>query len=188
MWLERLVGTMTVVEGMFGVAVQRGREGPPSDLVAFCAAQHPSVVGTLTLFVGDPQVAQELAQDVFVVVCRRWDEVRTLDRPGPWVHRVAMNLAASWFRRRSAERRATARLERRREIAPQSEEATALRDLVASLPPDERAVIALRYFADLDVADTAAVLGVPTGTVKTRTRRALGSLRAAGFQVEDEDG
>ncbi|MEZ5209200.1 MAG: sigma factor-like helix-turn-helix DNA-binding protein [Acidimicrobiales bacterium] len=41
----------------------------------------------------------------------------------------------------------------------------------------ERAVIVLRYFADLTTAETAPVLGIPEGTVKTRARRALANLR-----------
>jgi DNA-directed RNA polymerase specialized sigma24 family protein len=59
--------------------------------------------------------------------------------------------------------------------------------LVAALPLDERAALALRFFADLDVAGTATAFGFPAGTVKTRTRRALAVLRASGFAVEEGD-
>lgn len=49
---------------------------------------------------------------------------------------------------------------------------------VQALSPDHREVIALRYFRDLKVGDIAEVLGCPSGTVKSRLNRALGSLGA----------
>lgn len=61
-----------------------------------------------------------------------------------------------------------------------------LRGAVVALPLDDRAVVVLRYFADLSVAETASALDVPEGTVKTRTRRALAHLRQAGL-VEGSD-
>lgn len=52
------------------------------------------------------------------------------------------------------------------------------------LPPEERAVLILRFYGDLSVADTAATLEWPEGTVKSRTRRALASLRDCGLLAE----
>ena len=46
------------------------------------------------------------------------------------------------------------------------------------LAPDDRAILALRFFADLEVPDVAAALGIPLGTAKSRLHRALGRLRA----------
>jgi RNA polymerase sigma factor (sigma-70 family) len=46
------------------------------------------------------------------------------------------------------------------------------------LSPDDRAILALRYFADLEMPDVAAALGIPLGTAKSRSHRALGRLRA----------
>jgi RNA polymerase sigma factor (sigma-70 family) len=163
------------------------RMAAPHDLVAFCDEQHHSVVGTLALYLGDKQVAAELAQDVFVIVCRDWARIQTLEHPGAWVHRVAMNRATSWFRRRAAERRAHQRVAGRAiDPGPSSDAGSIMRSLVAGLPDDERAVIALRYFADLSVAETAVALGIPEGTVKTRTSRAIRSLRA-GSTIDFED-
>lgn len=54
-----------------------------------------------------------------------------------------------------------------------------LRAALAALPPDQRRVLELRYFADLDLAEIAAITGVPLGTVKSRLHRALGAARVA---------
>jgi len=59
-----------------------------------------------------------------------------------------------------------------------------------ALPDRQRLAVVLRYFADLSVADTAAAIGCPEGTVKTLTREAIRALRGAGLiaePVEDED-
>lgn len=82
---------------------------PPDDLSAFCQREHPRLVGALSLYCGDALLAQELAQEALVRVCQRWEQVHAKGSPQAWAHRVALNLAHSWYRRRSAERRALAR-------------------------------------------------------------------------------
>lgn len=74
----------------------------PADLAAFCRLEHPRLVGTLGLYTGDADLAEELAQDALLRACRDWDRVRTFAAPGAWVHRVAINLANSAFRSRAA--------------------------------------------------------------------------------------
>lgn len=49
-------------------------------------------------------VAEDLAQDALLKACGRWSKVSTMTVPGAWLHRVAINLANSYFRRRKAER------------------------------------------------------------------------------------
>jgi RNA polymerase sigma factor (sigma-70 family) len=99
--------------------------------------------------------------------------------PEGWTFRVGFNLAASRFRRWSAERRARARLGRPDDRVGDPANAVAIRAAVAALPPRQRAAVALRYFADLSVDDTAAVLSCAPGTVKALTSQAIASLRVA---------
>lgn len=114
--------------------------------------------------------AEEIVQEAYLRAFRRWDELRGMDRPDLWVHTVALNLATSRLRRLGAEARAVARLGGRRQPeAPVSEVATEdFWRLVRRLPPKHGQVVALRYAADLPVADIAAVLGCAEGTVKSR--------------------
>lgn len=150
------------------------------ELSAFCRREYPRLVGALSLYCGDAYVAEELAQEAIVRVVSNWGKVRRLAVPGAWAHRVAINLANSHFRRRLAERRAKQRLYARAALTvhqPDTSTALAVRQTVASLPQRQRAVIVLRFFADLSVREVADVLGCPDGTVKSLTAKALASLR-----------
>lgn len=166
------------------------RNRPPLALTRFIEEQYPWVEGALVLYTGDRAAAQDLAQETFARVCQHWDRVERMDAPGPWVHRVAMNLAHSSHRRRGAERRARDRALARGDgldrSAPDAgvETADALRTALLRLPQRERAVVVLRFYADLPVDDTASVLGIPPGTVKTITRRAVATLRESGLLTE----
>jgi RNA polymerase sigma factor (sigma-70 family) len=105
----------------------------------------------------------------------------------PWLLRIVANEARN--RRRSASRRQGVALrvaeDRRDDDAAPSPEAavlvherrTALLEALARLREDDRLVINFRYLLDLSEAETAEALGVPKGTVKSRTSRALGRLR-----------
>lgn len=156
----------------------------PPDLVALCQREHRRLVGVLGLLVGDHHLAEELAQEALTRACRDWHKVRKLDRPGAWLHRVAVNLAMSSHRRRRAEQQMLRRLHARNRAGPDDPDtasAETVRRALEQLPVDLRAVIVLRFYADYSVADTATVLGIPEGTVKTRTRQALSALRDCGL-------
>ena len=157
----------------------------PDDLAVFYADQYPRVRNALVLLVRDRAVAEELAQEAFVRVCERWPTVRGMQAPGAWVHRVAVNLARSRFRRSQAERRAVRRSAARPtgsvEMPVGDPE---LVDALAALPLQDRSVLVMRFAVDLSVADTAAALGLPEGTVKTLTRLALAVLREVGLDLD----
>lgn len=103
-----------------------------------------------------------------------------MERPGAWVHRVAINLANSRFRRFAAERRAHVRhgATADRYVVSDIAAAVEVRDAVAALPPRMRAAVVLRYFADMSVAETATAMGCAEGTVRSLTHKGLGALRA----------
>lgn len=147
----------------------------------FCVRVRPWLVGSLSLYCGSTDVAEELAQDTLARVWDRWPTVRALQAPEAWAYRVALNLANSHYRRRAAERRA-----RLRDAAPRlvtedadAADAIAVRQAVAGLPRRQRAALVLRYYADLPVAETAVLLGCTPGTVKALTHQALASLRTS---------
>ncbi len=151
----------------------------PEDLVR--EIRHP-LVGSLALYCGDRAVAEELAQEALARAWLRWPK---LEDPKAWTYRTAFNLASSWGRRRSAERRANRRAG---EMAPVNEpdraDVHAVREAVAALPDRQRAVIVSRFFLGFDVRETAEVLGCAEGTVKAATHQALAALRRSGL-VDD---
>ena len=164
-------------------------DGPGRDLSGFCRAQHPRLVGMLGLYTGDADLAEELAQEALLRACRDWARVKDYDSPGAWLHRVAINLANSSFRRFAARRRAMGTLWHRPaedHTDPDSAAAVALRGALSALPPKMRAVLVLRFYEDLSVKEVAATLGWPEGTVKTLSNRGMARLRAAG--LDDGEG
>ena len=137
------------------------------------------------LLLGDPDDADDVAQETFL---RAWNHLRRFDptRPlRPWLLSIASNLASN--RRRSAGRyfAALTRAFRNEPIsAPSTEERSAqhmqagdLWKAVQHLGVADQQIIYLRYFLDLPVAETAEVLQVAQGTVKSRLSRALERLR-----------
>lgn len=154
------------------------------ELARQCDRAYPRLVGLLTLRTGDHQVAQELAQDTLVELCRAWPDVRD---PQAWVTTVALRRSASWWRRRAAERRALHRHgpdDHVAEPAPVARD-LALLEAVAALPRRQQEVLLLRFYVGLDVEETADRLGCPPGTVTSRTHRAIERLRAAGHDRKE---
>jgi len=161
--------------------------GPPGELAAFYAEQFDRVRGSLVLFTGSRDVGEELAQEAFVRACQHWEKVRAMEAPGAWVHRVGINLAISRGRRLQTERRPHRRVREEHVDAPTPDHGEEVRDALLALEPDERAVVVLRFFADLSVAQVADVLAIPEGTVKTRTRNGLAALREHGLEARPGD-
>ena len=131
--------------------------------------------------------AEDAAQDGFVKAWRALGRFREGAPFRPWLLRIVANEASN--RRRSAGRRTTLALRAANEdrsggAAPSpeaaflsSEQRAGLLAAVEQLPEEQRDVVALRYFLDLSEAEVAETLGIPQGTVKSRTARALERLR-----------
>lgn len=163
---------------------------PHADLVGFCHEQKPRLVGALTLYCGDPDVAEELAQETLARVCLHWRRVARMPVPSAWSYRVGINLANSYFRRKAAERRAHDRLGSvagHRHHDPDTDSAIDIRKAVAGLPRRQRAAVVLRFYSDLSVAEVARLMECPEGTVKTLTRKAVASLRRKIVAEEARD-
>jgi len=148
--------------------------------------QHEDAVFRLAyLIVGDADAAQDVAQDTFLRAYRqlsRFDPARPFR---PWVLRIARNLARNQ-RRSFARYLAAARhwLTSAPESVASAEsdelahlEAQALWAAIRRLEPQEQEIIYLRYFLELSVQETAEVLDVAPGTVKSRLSRALRRLK-----------
>jgi RNA polymerase sigma-70 factor (ECF subfamily) len=154
----------------------------------FCHHEYPRLYGTLRLYCGDVWLAEELAQEALARAVRHWANVVRMDAPGAWVHRVAINLANSWFRRSAAERRALRRAPvRDSHEEPDNPTIIAVRQAVADLPARQREVVILRFFHDLPVRAAAERMDCAEGTVKGLLSDAIRSLRMRGLVVSDDD-
>jgi RNA polymerase sigma factor (sigma-70 family) len=172
-----------------GGAVRLSGVGDDPQLAEFCRTEWPRLVGSIGLYFGDRELAEDLAQETLVRVCANWAKVRDAESPSAWAHRVAFNLAKSHLRRQATWRRLRPRaLASLGAVADDDAAvvAVAVRDAVAALPEAQRETLVLRYFADLSVHDVAIATGLPENTVKTHTRRALESLRRRGLLEPDD--
>lgn len=143
-------------------------------LATFCETEHAQLTGLLTLVTGDRHVAEELAQEALERACANWPRVRAMHNRRAWLRRVALSLAASRYRRRRAEWRANRRHGEPTARIEETAVSLAVREAVASLPPRQRTVIALRYFVGLDVAQTATVMSIDARPAELGSpRRAL---------------
>jgi RNA polymerase sigma-70 factor (ECF subfamily) len=142
----------------------RHRQEP---FLAFYEREYRGLVALATALIGDRMMAEDIAQEAFLVAFRRWDEIATLESPLAWVRRVVANKSVSLIRRRLAELRALTRigsLADRRADALDSDADFWM--LVRSLPRRQAQVVVLHYVADMSVIDIAAALGCREGSVK----------------------
>lgn len=150
--------------------------GQVEDFASFVAAHGRRLVHLAELLTGDRHVAEDLTQDVLARAFLRWDKVRR-DDPYAYLRRALINARTDRWRRR-----VPVPVEQvPQEVVPDHAAGVADRDRVLralrELTDRERGVVALRFYEDLSEAETAHVLGVAVGTVKSTTARALGKLR-----------
>lgn len=154
-----------------------GDEAAFADLVR----EHQSMVyGIAVHSLQNPDAAEELAQEVFLLLYRNLDSIESPRHLLHWLRRVTANRCIDAARRR---RFHVVRLD---EIAELPEERSgggdplarkSLGRLLGKLPPKQRIVVTLRFQEDLDLQEIASVLSMPVNTVKSHLRRALAALR-----------
>jgi len=154
----------------------------------FVALSGRSLLRTAWLLTGDRGHAQDIVQTALERTARRWS--RLDGAPEAYARVCVINLATDrWRRRRSRVAEAPLQdLGERAGVHLDNVAPAELRgDLLAALrqlPRRQRAVLVLRYFADLDEADTARTLGVSVGTVKSSASRGLARLRDLAAQLD----
>jgi RNA polymerase sigma factor (sigma-70 family) len=131
---------------------------------AFYRREHAGVLGSLTVFAGDVDLAREATDEAFVRALERWDRVVAMDAPGGWLYRTAVNVVRRRMRRAAVERRLLFHLHPTHSEAPSSISAEVWNALRA-LPRRQRAAIALRYLLDLSEEQVASLMGITRGSV-----------------------
>lgn len=147
------------------------------------ASQYRPLVRLAVLLLHDTGAAEEIAQDAFVALHQRWTRLRDPDKAVGYLRQSVVNRARSALRHRGVVDRFL-----RRQSAPATVPSAESGALIAethaeilaavrTLPARQREALVLRYYADLSEAQTAEVMGVSPGAVKSHTARALAALR-----------
>lgn len=143
---------------------------------------------------GDPEKAEDLVQETFLQALRRWETFEGRSKPTTWLYTIAARLCARLDRPRAGQRGTLASLD---DLLPFSEPVSPVTDGIgggdeetemrvgqlasgiAALPEAFRMPVILKEIVGLPVTETAQILGIPVGTVKTRLHRARLALRRA---------
>jgi RNA polymerase sigma-70 factor (ECF subfamily) len=161
-----------------GRVIERCREGDRDAFEEVVDRYGLQLLRTARLILRDEALAEDAIQETFL---KAWQRIRTLrdEDPGPWLNRIAMNESISTYRRRHRLQALTERFGRlagaRRQVS--SEARLDLAQALDRLAPEQRAAIALHYYQDLSVEETAKALRVPVDTMKSRLKTALRRLR-----------
>ncbi|GGY85910.1 SigE family RNA polymerase sigma factor [Streptomyces nitrosporeus] len=127
---------------------------------------------------GDTHLAEDLVQETLGKMYGVWGPASRVGNPAAYAQTVLVRCCLGYRRRRSSKERPSGELPDRAQVpVPDSSLRVTLLDALRGLPPKDRAVIVLRYWEDLSVAETADVLHTSPAAVRTRSTRALARLR-----------
>jgi RNA polymerase sigma-70 factor (sigma-E family) len=160
-----------------GSPLDQVRSGPP-DIAGLFRERHLELVRLALLVVGDLSTAEDVVQDAFEQLHKRWHLLRRQSSALDYVRSTVLNRSRSVLRRRGVARRYAPRIAT--PAAVDAGSAVELRseflDAFRALPRRQREVLALRYYLDLSVADTAGILRISEGAVRSTSSRGLAAL------------
>ena len=145
----------------------------------YMAARQPSLLRTAYLLTGDRHTAEDLVQTAMAKLYLSWDKVHTRGSMDGYVRRILVNEHNSLWRRpwKRREHATSEPPDREHRDAYDDGKRGEVWEVVQTLPRKARAVVVLRYYEQLSEAETAEVLGISVGTVKSQCSRALAALR-----------
>jgi RNA polymerase sigma-70 factor (sigma-E family) len=171
--------------GGLGMPAATARELPTDRdqaVAALFRAHHKQLVMLARFLVTDPQAAEDLVQDAFVSLYRRWTWMQHHENPYQYLRTSVVNGTRSHLRRGRVRRRTP--LAEADEV-PSAESSAIVSETralllagLAALPVRQRQVLVLRYYLDLSEAEIAGTLGISRGSVKQHASRGLTTLTA----------
>lgn len=157
-----------------------GRAAEPAKVTDLFREHHLELVRLALLVVGDLATAEDVVQDAFEQLHRRWAGLRKQSSALDYARSTVLNRSRSVLRRRLVARRHEPRVAalawRDADAALALEQRTELIEAFRALPARQREVLALRYYLDLSVADVAAMLRISEGAVRSTASRGLAAL------------
>jgi RNA polymerase sigma-70 factor (sigma-E family) len=168
------------------LTLQEAGERDDDAFGALFEAQRAGLLRLAYLLTGDAGVAEDVVADAFASMYPRWRSGR-VDEPGAYLRRAVVNQIRGRFRRNATRRRYESSVAPPGAAPPDDgfAERERVRRALLALPPGKRAVVALRYLEDRSEAETAALLGVSIGTVKSQASHGLEQLRRALHEEGD---
>jgi RNA polymerase sigma-70 factor (sigma-E family) len=154
-------------------------------VTALYRAHALSLARLALLMLGDSDAAQDVVQDAFLGLYRRWDKLASTDAAPAYLRASVVNGCRTALRRRSrpAFHAAGEPLESAEAALMHTEEQRAVLDAIRRLPARQREALVLRYYLDLPQEQVAQAMGVSLGTVKSATSRAVA---AVGRMLKEE--
>jgi RNA polymerase sigma-70 factor (ECF subfamily) len=181
---ERIAVTLYQVAETETGLIRLAQDGDRNAFGELVRRHYPGVVNVVTRMCGDPDLAEDTAQETFL---RAWVNLASI-RPEAslrkWLYRIAVNAALDVLRRKRAASIETAQLQELpdRAAGPEAavmekERAVLLRQALGSLPDASRSVLILREYGELSYQEISQVLNIPVGTVMSRLNYARSRLR-----------
>jgi RNA polymerase sigma-70 factor (sigma-E family) len=160
---------------------------PAEEFTEFAAAESPRLRRAAFLLCGDWHTAEDLAQSALAKVFVAWRRIDRQDAAHAYATRTLVNIYLADKRRKRPAELLTGNLPERLVEPPPLEARVVVLAALATLPAKARAVVVLRYWADLSVEQVADMMRCSPGTVKSQSARALDKLRAVlGGAIDDE--
>ncbi|MGV9253548.1 SigE family RNA polymerase sigma factor [Streptomyces sp. NPDC003697] len=175
--------TPPVCTSASNAAVPTARALAHPSFSSYVRARQPVLLRTARSLTANPSDAEDLLQTALTKTYAAWDRIEDHRALDGYVRRALLNTRTSQWRKRKVDEFACGELPEPDPVPGGTDpaEQQALRDAmwraIMKLPARQRAMVVLRYYEDLSEVQTAEVLGVSVGTVKSAVSRALGKLR-----------
>lgn len=151
----------------------------PGDFAAIVHREQSLVFSIALHFLRDREAAEEVAQDVFLLLHRTLDSLQSPEHVTHWLRRVTSHRCIDYARRHKRPQVSLEEVAELRSESPHRDPMLArrLKQLIATLPEKARLVVILRYQEDLTPLEIAETLAMPVATVKSHLQRSLALLR-----------
>jgi RNA polymerase sigma-70 factor (ECF subfamily) len=157
--------------------VREAQRGSKQALASLYSAHWRRAHRAAYLVVHDEAAAEDIAQDAFLAAVDALDRFDRRRPFAPWLHRIVVNRAIDWARREALRRKVDDPESLAEPQTPPDTVGGELMETLAQLPPEQRAVVVLRYLLDYTPGEISRMLELPRGTVNSRLRRGLDRLR-----------
>ena len=158
--------------------IREAQQGSSAAMAQLYSTHWGSAYRAAYLVVHDAAAAEDIAQDAFLAAVDALDHFDRRRPFAPWLHRIVVNRAIDWARRETLRRKIDDPASSPDSAPPPQAVGEDMMEALAQLPPEQRAVVVLKYLLDYTPGEIARMLDLPRGTVNSRSRRALDRLRA----------